>query len=1041
MLSELQKITLICILALSLFVTSALCFSNSETLSNDEAVKKTEQAFGRVKSNSITSKYFEPDRNSLLDSIVLHMRKDRTLSPEEQKWIKAHPVITIAPAPNAPPINFFDSNDQFRGISADYVTLIAKKTGIKFDVIHCNSIEEILNKIKTKKIDMIAAITPTPERYEFLDFSQPYTELTPVVIVRKDFQGSMTLEQLSGYKVAVVKDYAVGGFIKDNYPNVKLVYTNDSYAGLTMLSTGGVDAMVIDMAEASYCIELEGITNLRVAGKTEYINRTVFGVRKDWSVFISILNKVLNGITVEEKSRISEQWNSFGSQKEYGKEFWIVIIIVFGVIFSILCLIITWNRVLKKQVVKRTNELMVELRERQKAEYEIIRYRDHLEEQVVMRTASLERSNQRLKKEIKVREKIETALRENELKYKSLFDSAYLAIFLMNGDYYIDCNALTLKMFKCTKEEFIGKPIEIITSDEQPEGNNTEDIIEHTINSVLTEGTPMVFEWRLKRMDGTTFEAQLSLNRVMIGEEYAIQTIVNDITEQKKASEELKKAKEAAEAANKSKSAFLANMSHEIRTPMNAILGFAQLMFRNPDISEVQKQNLEIINRSGEHLLNLIDQILEMSKIEAGSLILTKSPFNLYCLLDDLEFMFRFRNENKMVSFDVERSDDVPHFIVGDEGKLRQILVNLLANSVKFTKVGYIKLKVKIISKIDSQHKSINDTNNSELVQSCSSELDIDKVQNCQRLYFEVEDSGPGISKNEQVNLFKPFGQTESGVKSGIGTGLGLAISQVYIKLMGGKIKVFSKENKITRFYFDINVELLDKSVNISSINSTKRILGLRKDQNNYKVLIVEDEADSRELLKSLLIQTGFLVKTAVNGRKGVLLFKEWLPDIVFMDLRMPVLDGYGATKEIKATHEGKNIPIIALTANAFSEDREKALNSGCDDFIRKPFKEDILFESIKNFLNVEYDYIGDDNESPKDEYFSSSITSQQLAKLPADLMKNIEVAVQQADYDLILSYIEETEKYDENLFKELYILGENFEYDKLLTLFRSMLT
>jgi len=210
--------------------------------------------------------------------------------------------------------------------------------------INCGSYPKAIEQVKNKKIDMISGMTPTPFVFKSLDFSRPYLELTPVILVRKDFKGYVTLEQLNGLKVAVVSNYAIGGFMKDNYPNIKLEYVSDSYIGLTMLSTGGVDGMVIDMAEASYCIESEGITNLRVAGKTDYVNRITFGVRKDWPILSSILNKGLAGITDTEKSKISEKWTSFGGDKEFGRDFWIVISFTFGVILLVFALIIVWNR-------------------------------------------------------------------------------------------------------------------------------------------------------------------------------------------------------------------------------------------------------------------------------------------------------------------------------------------------------------------------------------------------------------------------------------------------------------------------------------------------------------------------------------------------------------------------------------------------------------------------------------------------------------------------------------------------------------------------
>ena len=1037
-----RKLLFFTLLTIFIAGISGFCFSKENVIISDEtpdlSINKKGKRPKEVSGNSGDGGFFN---RAITGNFLKYSDEKLELTAKEKQWLHEHPKIIITSAPNVPPINFLAAG-KFVGISADYLKLIEEKLKIKFVYTDYIGYQKTIEQIENKKIDMITGITPTPFVFKSLDFSTPYLKLAPVIIVRNDTKGAVTLGQLNGLNVAVVSNYAIGGFIKDNYPNINLKYVSDSYVGLSTLSTGGVDAMVIDMVEASYCIEFEGITNLRVAGKTDYVNRISFGVRKDWPILVSILNKALAEISGTEKSKITEKWTSFGGRKELSRMFWVVLSFTFGIILLVFILFIVWNRVLKRQVVLRTKELMVELNERQKAEEKLRKYRDQLEEQVKIRTANLQEANSRLTEEISVREKVELALRENEMKYKSLFESAYAAILIMDGIHFIDCNTLALKMFSCKRKDIIGKPVGSF-SYEDGHDDTSKKLIMYKVEQVLKSGKPFVFEWSLKRLDGTVFDALISLNRVMLGSEYVLQTIINDISVQKKAHEELNKAKEIAETANMAKSAFLANMSHEIRTPMNAILGFTQLMFRNPELSEQQKQNLEIINRSGEHLLGLIDQVLEMSKIEAGSTTLNEKAFDLFCLLDDLELMFKFRADAKKLSFTVFRDSNVPKFLFGDDGKLRQVLVNLLENSMKFTQTGGVVLRLKKISA--EQTRSIDEAGLfSKISKKIGSTLRTKNrkkrlINDVQWLSFEVEDSGSGIAENELDKLFTSFGQTSSGKKLGSGTGLGLAISQEYIKLMGGEIAVSSVVNKKTRFYFTLRMKMPPKNSEILKVTSAKQVKGLQRKQKKYRILVVEDEKENSELILRLLESVGFLVKVAVNGEVGVKCFEEWQPNLIIMDLRMPVMDGYLATKTIKATKDGKKTPIIALSANVFEEDYAKAMAAGCDSFMSKPFKEEKLFDIIKQHLKVKYDYIDEKPISDRNTLSEGvQVTHETVHKLlPKTLIKKLEKAVLQADFDLIMSLLKTVKKVNNACYKELFQLAENFEYDKLLELLK----
>ena len=470
-----------------------------------------------------------------------------------------------------------------------------------------------------------------------------------------------------------------------------------------------------------------------------------------------------------------------------------------------------------------------------------------------------------------------------------------------------------------------------------------------------------------------------------------------------------KRAEEAAEAANRAKSIFLANMSHEIRTPMNAILGFAQLMQRDPALIPSQKENLDTIARSGEHLLALINDILEMSKIEAGRTTLNLISFDLFALLSNIEAMFRLRAKAKGIRLVVEIAEQVPQYILSDETKLRQVLVNLLGNAVKFTKEGNVTLRI------------------------ATRKDDSDDL----RLVVEVEDTGAGIPKYEQDRIFQPFEQSSSGVQSQSGTGLGLAISQEFIRLMGGTISVHSQAGKGSVFQFDIFIEEA-VAQDIQSEDAIQKVEFLKPEYSNTRVLVADDREPNRLLLVELLSLVGFQLREAVNGAEALDLFEAWKPDLILMDMAMPVMDGYEAIRQIRVTPGGEETAIIAVTASSFQEDQQAALAAGANDFVSKPFNENDLFFKIQKHLNIEYVYRTDDEELKSSEparMGTVSLTSTSLAKLPGELLGQLLEATISGRLDWLEELLEQVKSYDDEIAASLGELVSQYEYDLLLDL------
>ena len=469
---------------------------------------------------------------------------------------------------------------------------------------------------------------------------------------------------------------------------------------------------------------------------------------------------------------------------------------------------------------------------------------------------------------------------------------------------------------------------------------------------------------------------------------------------------ELQQAKEAADheaarsaQASQAKSRFLANMSHELRTPLNAILGFSQLMSRG-SLSSEHQENLTIIRRNGEHLLTLINQILDLSKIEAGRMTLTEKSFDLYGLLDDLENLFSLKASQKGLRLEFECAPNVPQYIRTDDVKLRQVLINLLNNAIKFTQRGSVTLRVTLDE---------------------------------QKAMFAVEDTGVGIAADELNSLFEAFVQTASGRQVQEGTGLGLALSRQFVRLMEGELTASSELGKGTTFSFDIKISIAEGG---DDPPPSRRAIALEANQRRYRILAVDDQDDNRRLLIQLLKPLGFELQEARNGQEAVELWSSWKPHLIWMDMRMPVMDGYEATKQIKARSHQSPI-IIALTASTFDEERATVLSAGCDDFIRKPFHEDALFEAMTKHLGVRFVYEDQTEVPPQPEVLQEERIIEALATMPQQWLEQLHQAAALAKAEPIFKLIEQIPD-QASLAHTLAELVNNFRFDKLMELTRS---
>jgi PAS domain S-box-containing protein len=611
------------------------------------------------------------------------------------------------------------------------------------------------------------------------------------------------------------------------------------------------------------------------------------------------------------------------------------------------------------------------------------------------------------------------ALRESEEKFRVIFNHTFQFIGVLDTDgTLLQANRTALQFAGTSEEEVIGKPFW-----ETPWWAHSIELQQRLKNAVqeATTGRLVRFEATHPSPDGQVNYVDFSLMPVFDKDGHVKLLIPEgrNITERKQAEDELMRYKEhleetvqqrtdelriardEAEAANKAKSAFLANMSHELRTPLNAILGFSHMMQRDENLSKDQQQTLSIINNSGEHLLKLINDVLEIAKIEAGKLQLVISTFDLHALVLEVTDMMRLRALQKGLQLKLDQSSDFPRYIKGDEARLRQILVNLVSNAVKFTEEGGVTIHLGVK---DNDHR---------------------------QLRFEVADTGPGISETDQQRLFKPFEQLPEG-RMQIGTGLGLSIVQHFVLLMGGSIAVESSLDEGSLFRVELPLNEADKA-EIISLGGRKRgeVSGLAPGQPRYRILVAEDQQDNQLLLAKLMTDIGMEVKVANNGKECIEIFKKWKPDLIWMDRRMSVMDGVEATRRIRSMPGGKQVKIVAVTASAFKEQKPELLDAGMDGYIRKPFLFNDIYNSMVQQLGIEFTY-HEEVIAPK--LTQTVLTPKFMQAVSEEQRKELRLAIESLDRESIDTAISRIAINNTELGRALSNLANEFDYPTILS-------
>jgi len=533
----------------------------------------------------------------------------------------------------------------------------------------------------------------------------------------------------------------------------------------------------------------------------------------------------------------------------------------------------------------------------------------------------------------------EEALQRSEAFLNSLLDAIPIPVFYKDTEgRYLGFNRAYEAFFGATRDSLIGKTVFDISPRELAEVYYAKDKECFDGEGIQQYESP-ARDTRGEMRDVIFNKAVFTDSR---GTVLGLIGAMLDITERKQAEEELLRyrdrleetvrqrtaelllARNAAEAANKAKSAFLANMSHELRTPLNAILGFSDILGRDPGLSEAQKETLAIVHKSGDHLLGLVNDVLDLAKIEAGRVTLTPAPFNLDSMISEVVDMLRIRAQNKGLQLLIDHSSQFPRHIVGDEAKLRQILINLIGNAIKATERGSVTLRLGV------------------------------KRNKVDHLIVEVQDTGVGIAPADQAKLFQPFVQIGQQTTQQ-GTGLGLAITRQFIELMGGHITLASTEGLGSTFRVELPVQLAKPNEIPEEPKVRGEVVGLEPGQPACRVLVAEDQPDNRILLVRLLERVGFEVRTAENGAEALEQFASWQPHFIWMDRRMPVLDGVEAARRMRSLPGGDAVKIAAVTASTFQDEDAELVAAGFDAIVHKPFRLEQIVECMERLSGLRF--------------------------------------------------------------------------------------
>ncbi|MFQ6592560.1 MULTISPECIES: transporter substrate-binding domain-containing protein [Pseudomonas] len=780
------------------------------------------------------------------------------LSASEQRWLQKHPRVKVATLDKFVPLSFFDEHGQFEGLSAEVLSRISLRTGLKFDVVSGTSMPQQIDQVSTGAADMLAVVTPSVERAEKIRFSRPYLTNPFVLVTRSDERSPLTLEDMVGKRLALIPGNGLRDAITQNFPGVEFVDVENPEQAMALVANGGVDGAVNSLISARYLIARYYRDRLRVSSTVgSEPARVTFGVNRSQLELYSILDKALLSITPQEMDELIGRWrNDIIIEDSYWLRHRNAIIQGFGLAALLLLVTLGWAIYLRSLIRKRVQA--------------------------------------------------ERALSDQMIFMRALIDGTPHPIYVRDRQgRLMACNSAYLDVFGFKLEDVIGKTVVETDTGNPPQARSFhEDYLR-----LMADGEPQIQDRILKVPTGEVLTIYQWMLPYRDRDEKVVGMIAGwlDVSERQRLLGQLQEAKDDADAANRAKTTFLATMSHEIRTPMNAVIGMIELALKNAEQGRADRDALEVASVASRGMLELIGDILDIARIESGHLSLALQPASLHELLASVVRVFEGLARVKELVLQVELDPLKGRIVMLDPLRFKQVISNLLSNAIKFTPQGQVKLGAQVLD--EGEYLSVQ---------------------------LWVQDTGVGISAQDQQRLFNPFvqgGNSEQSARSG--SGLGLVISRSLCEMMGGQLHLSSVLGQGTRV--DVTLSL----ARAAALPAQALPAGVQTPSARaLRILVVDDYPANRLLLARQLNFLGHQITTAEDGIQGLAQWQAGHFDGVITDCNMPLKNGYLLAQDIRAQERAQGLTpclLLGFTANAQPEETERCRQAGMDGCLFKP--------------------------------------------------------------------------------------------------------